>query len=314
MDNTYISLKLIPLSPFAIKPSSDSFFGQICYMLFLQGYNLDEILYNYESDPFLVVSDFFPMGNITAPQMPLKPSDKINIFNLAQRKILKNKNKLNIKNLIDNKVLTINTNGLIDEMVEDEDSVIYSNYITRASINRELGSTTKGKTASFSSVEYEYTAKNDNFYFQVYLYVKPEYQDIVIQAVKDIGQTGYGKKASIGRGYYTVVEENTVIINTDDCDSILFLSNTIISSFEQYCKKIYYVPVTRYGKHGLLTSLYYPFKKPFVMASSGALAFNVTDDVFNKSYIGMAATGVSQHKNTKTQGYGIYLPLKIREP
>lgn len=313
MDNTYISLKIIPLSPFATKPSSDSFFGQICYMLFLNGYNLDDILCDYENNPFLVVSDFFPMGHITAPPMPLKPSGEINVFNLAKRKTLKKKNQLNIEELLKNQQLIINENGLINETVEDTNSIIHTNYITRASINRELGSTTKGKTASYSSIEYEYSAKNSEFYFQVYIYVKPEHEDKVIQAIKDIGKAGYGKKASIGRGYYEVKVENSVTINTEGCNGILFLSNTVISSFNKYCEKIYYTPVTRYGKHGLLTSSHHPFKKPFVMALNGALAFNIADDIFIKPYIGMAVTDISHNKNTKTQGYGLYLPLKIKE-
>ena len=60
MEYTYISLDIKPVSSFASELSSDTFFGQICYMLYMQGYDLDEYLKDYENDPFFVGLYFYP--------------------------------------------------------------------------------------------------------------------------------------------------------------------------------------------------------------------------------------------------------------
>ena len=176
MEYKYICLDIIPLSPFATEPVSDTFFGQICYMLYMQGYDIDDILKDYDSDPFLVVSDFFPMGYISAQQMPAKPSEEINVYELAARKTLKKKNKLKLESLISGGSLTIEKNGLIKETVDLSESGenwrVIQYDVVRAHLNRITGTTLDEEFAPYSNVEYNYTAKNGHFYFKIYLYIK----------------------------------------------------------------------------------------------------------------------------------------------
>lgn len=319
MEYKYICLNIIPLSPFATEPASDTLFGQICYTLSLMNKDIDIMLADYEKDPFLVVSDFFPMGYISAQQMPVKPSDEINISKLAERKKLKKKNKIKLDELIKNGSLNIEKNGLIKETVDlsesSENWCIMQYDRVRAHINRITGTTLDEEFAPFSNIEYSYNAKNVQFYFNLYLYVKEKYKSAVIEAIKKIGETGYGSKTSIGRGMFKVDEKDDITVNTENKNGMLFLSNTVISGMDKYVDKIYYSPVTRFGKHGALTNNGNPFKRPFVMASSGALACGnrekLKQECFQKQYIGKAVKGISYNSGTVAQGYGLYLPLNI---
>lgn len=318
MEYTYISLDIKPVSAFASELSSDTFFGQICYMLYMQGYNLDEYLRDYENDPFFVISDFFPMGYISAQQLPSKPVSKLNIYNLAKRKTLKNKNKIKLDNLINNGILTIEKNGLIKETVDISNTHYnwkeYKYDVLKAHLNRFTGTTLDEEFAPYSNIEYRYTSKKAEFYFRVYLYIKDNFdENIIISAIKDIGKTGYGSKTSTGKGFFEVCRNENIKINTENKNGFILLSNAVIAGMKEYVEKIYYTPVTRFGKHGALTEKGAPFKNPFVMVKSGALAFNVKNECFNKSYIGKGIFGLSHHKNTVSQGYGLYIPLKLVE-
>lgn len=95
----YFKLMIKPISPFITEPISDTLFGQICYTLSLMGENMENILKNYHEEPFLVVSDMFPMGYALKPQEPLAPLENININTLASRKIEKNKNRVFISDV-----------------------------------------------------------------------------------------------------------------------------------------------------------------------------------------------------------------------
>lgn len=318
MEYKYICLDIIPLSPFATEPVSDTFFGQICYMLYMQGYDLDEYLKDYENDPFFVISDFFPMGYISAQQMPAKPSEEINVYELAARKTLKKKNKLKLESLISGGSLIIEKNGQIKETVDLSESGenwrVIQYDVVRAHLNRYTGTTLNEEFAPYSNIEYSYMAKKGEFYFRLYLYVKEGFdENIIISAIENIGKTGYGSKTSTGKGFFKVYINGNIKINTENKDSFVLLSNTVISGMDKFTNKMYYTPVTRFGKHGILTEKGTPFKNPFVMAASGALALNVKNECFNKAYVGKGVFGLSHHKNAVSQGYGLYIPLKLVE-
>lgn len=318
MEYTYISLDIKPASSFASELASDTFFGQICYMLYMQGYDLDEYLKDYENDPFFVISDFFPMGYISIQQIPVKPVSEINIYNLAARKALKNKNKIKIDELINKGILTREKNGLIKETVDisnmQDSWKKYKYDVIKAHINRYSGTTLNEEFAPYSNIEYSYMAKKGEFYFRLYLYVKEGFdENIIIAAIENIGKTGYGSKTSTGKGFFKVYRNENIKINTENKDVFILLSNTVISGMDKCIDEMYYTPVTRFGKHGILTEKGTPFKNPFVMATSGALALNVKNECFNKAYVGKGVFGLSYHKNAVSQGYGLYIPLKLVE-
>ena len=65
---------ITPLSSFGTTLRGDTLFGQLCWACkFIFGENeLNELLSDYESSPFLIVSDAFASGYLPKPTVPLK--------------------------------------------------------------------------------------------------------------------------------------------------------------------------------------------------------------------------------------------------
>lgn len=300
----YFKLMIKPISPFITEPVSDTLFGQICYTLSLMGENMEDILKDYDKEPFLVVSDMLPMGYALKPQEPAALSENINVNTLAGRKSEKNKNRVYIDDVIKNGKITA---------VHNPTWTIEHYNMTHASINRFTGTTSKGEHAPYNIIEYYYNTKNNtDFYFDLYIYVNDKYREKVIDAIKLIGKYGYGKKASLGRGLFVMQSVEDVSIDTTGKNSLFTLGNCVIYGMKNKCEELYYTPLTRFGKHGVYTAKTMPFKSPFVMASQGALFKYITDlSIFDKPFIGKIVNNISYHSNTIAQGYSLYIPITL---
>lgn len=306
----YLRLKIKPISSFATEPLSDTFFGQICYTLSLMNEDIDTMLADYETDPFLVVSDLFPLGYALKPAFPIKPSDTLNIETLANRKKDKNKNRI----LLDG----VRASGkILEEHISAPVWKIISNDTTHVNINRLTGTTSKGAFAPYNLIDYYYnTIEQDAvFTFDFYIYVKEEYKSVVLEAIKIIGKTGYGKKTTIGKGRFIVEnlkQVETVTIDITGKNSLFTLGRCCISDLGNKADEIYYTPNTRFGKHGVVTADGIPFKNPYVVAEQGMVLLDIKDkSIFNKPFIGKAITGISHRNNTVSQGYSLYIPFTI---
>lgn len=299
----YIKLIIKPISPFITEPVSDTLFGQICYTLSLMGENMEKMLKGYDEDPFLVVSDMFPMGYALKPQEPLRPVENMNINILAGRKIEKNKNRVFISDII-------KTGNITETYLPTWTTKQYS--MTHASINRFTGTTSKGDHAPYNIIENYYSSTVDTeFYFDLYMYVTDKYKEKVLEALSLIGKYGYGKKSSLGRGLFIIIYIEDVSIDVTGKNSLFTLGNCVIYGMQNKCKELYYTPFTRFGKHGVYTAKTIPFKSPFVMASQSALFKHITDlSLFDKPFIGKAVNNIS-YNNTVAQGYSLYLPIKL---
>ena len=306
----YLRLKIRPISSFATEPASDTLFGQICYTLSLMNEDINTMLADYETDPFLVVSDLFPLGYALKPVVPLKPADTLNIENLVNRKKDKEKNRI----LLDG---VITSGRLSEEYISAPVWKIISNDATHVNINRLTGTTSKGAFAPYNLIDYYYSSlkEDDTFTFDLYLYVKEEYKSAVLKAIELIGKTGYGKKTTIGKGRFIVdnlLDIETVNIDTADKNSLFTLGRCCISGFGSKADAMYYTPNTKFGKHGVITADGIPFKSPYVTAEQGMILLNIKDKaVFNKPYIGKAITDISHRNNTVSQGYSLYIPFII---
>lgn len=306
----YLRLKIKPISSFVTEPSSDTLFGQICYTLSLMNEDINTMLADYETDPFLVVSDLFPLGYALKPVIPMKLDDTLNIENLANRKKYKNKNRI----LLDG---VISSGKILDEHIYAPVWNIISSETTHAYINRLTGTTSKGAFAPYNLVDYHYSALKEDgeFYFDLYLYVKEEYKSAVLKAIELIGKTGYGKKATIGKGRFIIdnlVDIETVTIDLSGKNSLFTIGRCCISGLGNKADAVYYTHNTIFGKHGVITADGIPFKSPYIAAEQGMVLLDIKDDsIFNKPYIGKAITGISHRNNTVSQGYSLYIPFTI---
>lgn len=298
----YLRIKIKPLTAFGTEPSSDTLFGQLCYTLSLMNEDMDNLLGNYSSEPFAVLSDFLPMGYALKPQLPAQPDTQININKLSERKKLKNKNRL----LVDDVIKT----SCIENVVEAKWNTKLVD-INHVHIDRLSGFSGSGAFSPYKDMVYYYTSNDDSdFFFHLYMYVKDEFKNKVLDALNLMGKSGYGKKTSIGKGRFEVGNIETININVSGKNSLFTLGNCVISNHNNLAENIYYTPVVRFGKHGVASSNGIPFKSPFVMTNQGAVFINIKDDtIFRKPYIGNAVTNISYQSNTISQGYSLYIPF-----
>lgn len=307
MKHKYISLKIKPLSNFISEPVSDSFFGQICYTLSLMGEDLDNMLKDYNDSPFLVVSDFLPEGYLSVVSGEPSISGELNIKTLANRKADKKRTYISVDDVIDKGVVE---DKIVPYWKKQQEEHTYIN------VDRFMGKATGGGASIFNNIEYLYKNdkdEKDEFLFTIYMYVKDEFRSSVMKAVEKVGQLGYGGRASTGKGRYKVVCEEEIEIDTDNRNSLYTLGGCVISGMGSVAGRVYYNPSVRFGRHGVSEKVYYPFKKPYVMAESGALFYNVDNSLFNKAYIGRAVNGISFMEKTVSQGYSLYLPVNVEK-
>ncbi len=284
---------LTPTSNFATTIKGDTLFGQICWMIryAFKNERLELLLSNYEIAPFLVVSDGFAAGFIPKPSLPSKLLNE----NSDDKKINRKKIWLAL-------------------------SAFQNGEFNKAKTDNEINNVLKTKAVIKNSLNYKTFTTDDNGTFAPYaeeeIYLSP--QDIyflidesrfTIEELKDIfailSKVGYGKNSSIGKGFFEFSNLEEVKLNQTS-KTFMTLSPAVL--VEQNIKTSYYEPFTRFGKHGANLANKNPFKKPLLMANSGAVV--IFDEVYNKPYIGKAIKGHSDHSNTVHQGYAIVVPTK----
>ena len=122
-----------------------------------------------------------------------------------------------------------------------------------------------------------------------------------------VSKSGYGKRASIGKGAfeYRAFEKVSVKKNSN---AFMTLSPVVID--DENLKEFYYEPFTRFGKHGGGLASTNPFKSPLLMADSGSVV--IYDEICEKEYIGKAISGHSTNANTVHRGYSILIATEIK--
>ena len=290
----YYKYTLKPVSPFVTYPASDTVFGQLCCMLKLMGEDLNELLHDYESEPFVVVSNMLLNGTgSTVPKIKEQYEGKRaeKVAQMKERKKQKQKDCVLITDVL---------NGIIDNVFSI--SASKTAQIVRNSISRISGGTEGEGFSPYSVFE---TFYNADACFHLYVYAKDEYLELVTRAIKLMGKFGFGKDASTGKGRFTV-DENIASIEIDDnkqYNAVYTLGNCV---FEGINCEMYYDICTRFGKHGGGDSK--PFKNPVVMAKQGALLYMQN---IRNPYIGKAIKGLSYYENTVHQGYSLYIPVEV---
>ncbi|UOD33968.1 hypothetical protein DSN97_07275 [Deferribacteraceae bacterium V6Fe1] len=303
----YYKAKIKPTSPFGTNPMSDTIFGQLVWTLSDMGEDLSKLLADYDTSPFLVVSDFLPfnMGNV--PKIPTiykvegAKNDKIN--KILERKKIKAKNYISIETLYS--TASLNKNKIV-ELAQALVKFNKSAEIIRCSINRKTGTTGDG----FDPYPVYDTFFTDNAEFTFYFYIADESNFGMIQeALELIGKTGFGRDASLGRGQFEVLEFDEIEFSPENKNAIYTLGNVALEGLS--VERAYYEPFTRFGRHGNIRAVMgNPFKNPLVMALQGALLFG-DNNIFSKPYIGKSIRKLSYYGDTVQQGYSLYIPINV---
>lgn len=282
-----LKITIKPKSLFATPLQGDTIFGQICWNIrYLFGKSkLEDILKNYEKEPFLIVSDGFVSGYLPKPKLPKKILGETD---LGKKKEYRKKVWLKIEDFFNAKF----ENAKKEEAVEFKKDF----FEVKNSINYKIF-TTGEDFAPFTDEVIEYLNEID-IYFLIQNYEKE-----ILESLKVLGQIGYGKNASTGKGRFEIVKKEDVTYYFKKSDMYMTLSSCNIEDFEDI---IYYDSFVKFPKtRGDLKN---PFKNPIVLTSTGAGIRS------NKKfqYIGKAINNFSNNSKIVHQGYAITLPIGVK--
>ncbi|WP_457608172.1 type III-A CRISPR-associated RAMP protein Csm4 [Nitratifractor sp.] len=288
-------LTLRPTSEFATPMRGDTLFGQAAWTIrSLEGEGrLIRLLERYDEAPFAVFSDAFVSGFLPLPSVPLTMLG----IPVEERKRFRSKRWIGIddwKAADYSRALTDDEFPTALREVENlHNSLDYRSFRTN------------GETFApyaVRAIRYDADALLD-----LYLAIDERQIDAteIRRVVETIGEWGYGKDATIGKGRFELVsmEERPTEISKEGV--YMTLSPCVI---DESSRLLHYRPFTRFGKHGSERAKgSNVFKRPLLMADTGAVLRSDRRD----SIVGRAVRGVSlAHADTVHQGYAIVVAMK----
>jgi CRISPR-associated protein Csm4 len=276
-----------PLSAFGTPLKGDTLFGQLCWSIrYAFGISkLETLLKDYESAPFLIVSDGFAKGYLPKPKLPNRYLNEGDDKKANRKKVWLAPSDLESGNFANGKTAA--------QVGEDKSFITMHN-----SINYQTFTTDENDFAPYGVDEFVLCEKD--IYFLI------DEQKISVSELKEafalLAKIGYGKDTTIGKGRFEFGEFEA--INTKDSKTVMALSPFCPQGIES--KECFYEPFIRFGKKGGDRANQNPFKKPIIMAdTAGVIVLNEP-----KSYIGRAIKGHSTHADIVHQGYAIAYPIR----
>lgn len=282
---------ITPKSNFLTPLKGDTLFGQLCWSIsFIFGKKrLDELLSDYDKDPFLVVSDGFASGYLPKPKMTANLLKE----GALDKKFNRKKVWLSQKELRDGEYYKARTD-------EDINNIDKKDTIVRNSINYKTATTEGDKFSPYGINEVSFSRKD------IYFLLRFDFKlEDLTRCLDFVSKSGYGKDSTIGKGRFEFGSFEEVG-KSDISNTYIALSPFVPSGLK--CKEIYYEPFTRFGKSGANRANKNPFKKPIIFADCGAVV--EFEKKTNVKYIGQAVKNISTYKDTVHQGYSIVLPIK----
>ncbi|AIL32872.1 hypothetical protein IX83_05660 [Basilea psittacipulmonis DSM 24701] len=300
-------------SAFATPLVGDTLFGQLCWGI-VNRYGedcLQSLLKGYaEKNPFMVVSDAFPSGYLPLPTLPSKLwATQGN----EDRKALKKKRWIALTHLTQPlsswQQLALNDREVVLNVLGSDTPYQVTVEQMHNTVNRATNKAGQDAFAASYVVEqicYPTGLKQDLYVLlDETRFSRSDFE----QVLKDIGQTGYGKDASIGMGKFDFTIESFSFDSIPHANAWLTLSNSAPQTDDCDVLHSYYQIVTRFGRHGQDLALTgKTFKKPIILVKTAALL--TPKSYSQRSFIGQGLTSVSwEHRETVHQGYAPVLPV-----
>lgn len=292
---TLYKTTITPRSNFTTPLKGDTLFGQICWAIryALGEDRLNELLKDYEKEPFLIVSDGLASGYLPKPSMPSHLLGE----NLDLKKENRKKIWLSIEDLQSGNFKNVKTNDEIGYELNETATIKNSiNYLTFTTDD-------SGKFAPYALMEMKFS-KQDIYFLLDDKFKLGELE----KAFEVVSKSGYGKRASIGKGAFEYSDFEKVTIKKSS-NAFMALSPVVLGYDGP--REFYYEPFTRFGKHGGSLANVNPFKSPILMANSGSVA--IYDEICEKEHLGKAISGHSANANTVHQGYAILIATEIKD-
>ncbi len=304
-----IQITIKPSSAFVTNLKGDTLFGQLCWAL-RNRYGdemLNEVLSGYQNnEPFAVVSDAYPQGVVARPTVPANLLG-FDLTNPAERKVQKQKKWLPIDRL-QTPINMLHKYLLSDldltSLLKIDKALIKTSSRAHNSINRQTGSTGNGD--GFSPYRQDLIWFNPKLSLDLYILFDDQKisQEQVITAIRDIGNSGYGKEASNGLGKYMVEQSQPwAWPDNERANSFLTLAPVAPQGLNWEKDDSFYQPFVRFGRHGAQAAISgKPFKNPVFLAQTAAVLKPHSYE--HKLYCGQGLTQLSKTlPKTVHQGY-----------
>jgi CRISPR-associated protein Csm4 len=298
-----------PTANFGTPLKGDTLFGQLCWAIryTLGVKRLEALLHSYDKTPFLTVSDGFAPGFFPKPFMPNRYLQENNDTKKSNRK----KIWLSYRQLQNGDFNQAKTSKEAYEKAYNEDynkaehhnEPDQSHTVTRNSINYKTSSTYGEGFDPYGTEEFHIAPK------ELYFLIQNDFtQDELKTAFDFVAQNGYGKDTTIGKGRFEIGTWHEEKITNR---SKTFLTLSPFAPQGLNCKELYYRPFTKFGRHSAELSNKNPFKKPLLLADSGAVIHYEKEQTLHIA--GKALHNLSSHKSVH-QGYSIAIPIKEITP
>ena len=307
-----VKLTLEPASDFGTPLVGDTLFGHLCWALrWRQGEQaLATLLQGYtEGRPFAVVSDAFSAGWLPKPSLPLARLGVVG--SAADRKA----DKARVWLPAEDAALPLAQWCLRAAAQPGSTASARLGIVTQNTINRMTGTT---GTGAFAPRQVERIVHPPGARLEVYVLLDGSRlpRNLLLQALTDVGQAGYGRDASTGLGKFSVnALESWSWRAGAGAKHGLTLSACAPDPAELEAGDCHYQPVTRFGRHGSVhVHTGQPFKRPLLLLRTAAvLAFMARGvPAFHGRGLGGLQAPISDAEPaTVHQGYAPLVPLHL---
>jgi CRISPR-associated protein Csm4 len=322
---------LRPRTAFGTPLAGDTLFGQLCWALRYRFGNewLTERLAGYqEGRPFLVVSDAFPQDFLPLPTVPgafwkTQPD--------ADRKALKKRRWLSVENLQADfcqwQSLACNdadaAGAVLRKYLSPESQrekrkkrsipLQEARAQPHNSIHRGTATTGEDRFAPYTQTQYWFHPEMRLDLYAVLDDVRLTAADFAA-ALVDVGQSGFGRDASIGLGKFVSERDAAFsgLHHAANANAWLTLAPCAPQGQGFVRERSFYQILTRFGRHGdIAVRSGNPFKRPLLLAKTSGVFWPETLDR-NRAFIGQGLGGVSASlPETVAQGYAPVLGIRV---
>ena len=297
-------------TPLGTPLAGDTLFGQLCWALReAQGEAaLEQCLDGYtQGQPWLVVSDGFPVGYLPKPTLPA-----LEIFfglledNAAKRKAVKARRWVPVAQA------SLGLKALLAAAVAEPHPAQRAAQ-AHNTINRLTGTTGTGEFAPYSlPVTFHATDQRVDLY--LVLDTARISAEHVRYLLENVGASGFGRDASTGLGKFSVIEYVSAVLPAPADPGAWWTLGPCAPQGQGFDPlRSYYRTFTRFGRHGNVHALAgQPFKTPVLLAGTGAV-FTPAGAFEPRLFIGQGIGGgdllSKVQSGTVHQGYAPVLPL-----
>ncbi|MBQ4084425.1 MAG: hypothetical protein IJC30_02055, partial [Alphaproteobacteria bacterium] len=252
-----------------------------------------------EGNPFMVVSDFFPIGFLPRPTVPVCFFGEVP--NAIERKKFKSRKWIELKNI----ELPLNKwHALLQ-------AVPYQKPVTR------MHNAVNPKTGSVDGNGYDpYTLKNIYYEQNSSVYIVYDEERITAEEItfllKELGMFGIGRGATRGKGKFKIKNRTEVPFSQKKKVSVMTLAPCVPKKDEAIQEKSYYKLFTRFGKQFYFTDENtFVHKSPVLTADTSAV-FCLKEPT-DKPYIGSGFRNVARDTKVVFQGYAPVIGITLEE-